>query len=110
MVFLSLIFNDEKLVHPIYCPNITSEEYTNNNQKSLPLIYIWNENLDTGSFTVSVNGYIVGYLLEAFCSRDNPDFKPMKDQIMAILSETTTNAIVSMCEQLRTLPSKLFTK
>lgn len=57
IAFFITIFNDEKLLHSTYCPHVTSDEYINNNHKNLPLIYIWNENLNTGSFIVSVNGY-----------------------------------------------------
>lgn len=104
---LSLVLNDKTLALPIFMPDIRTEEdaYNCNN---LPLIYIWNEDKNLGSFTVSVNGTIVRYLLESLVSCEHPQFVEFRDQIQQLLSDSSKKAILNRCKLTGLFPSDCF--
>lgn len=105
--FLSLILNNEKLSMPVYVHDIETEQDAEE-KEILPLIYLWNENRENNSFSLSVNGKIVGYLLEPFCSREHPQFAEIRDETMRVLSIASQKAVVSACEESGGFPSELF--
>ncbi len=106
--FFSLVVKDATLGDPRYCPNVKSEDYAHENQYHLHVTDIWNANLNTGAFSISINGFIVGSILESVCSRDNPNFQSIRDEIMSILSKLGTATVVEMCQQSGLPPSRLF--
>ncbi len=104
---LSLIINDQVLSNPVYLEEIKTE----NDGDALgiaPLVYIWNENREAGTFSVSVNGKAVAHLLESFVPRKHKGFTKMRDEAMLALSKTSKETIVSLCGQLGVYPSQLF--
>jgi hypothetical protein len=74
----------------------------------LPLIYIWNENRKLGSFTVSVNGSALGYLLEALVPRSNLSFIRIRDESISVIVGLSNKMIVSVCEKTGAFPSDIF--
>jgi hypothetical protein len=84
--FLSFISNNSKLSKPLYLKQIQSETDVNSLELT-PLIYVWNENRKTGSFTVSVNGKTVDYLLEGIVSKEHSQFNAIRDEAISALSK-----------------------
>lgn len=105
---LSLIYQDEGLSTPVYLPHIHSLQDIDDSAESLPLIYIWNENRKTGEFVVSINGSIIGDLVEEICNREESLFIQIRDETMAVLTTVTQGAILDMCKKTGCLPSDLF--
>jgi hypothetical protein len=104
---LSLILNDQALSNPVYIQDLQSAVDAEQ-QASLPLIYIWNEDRTCGSFTLSVNGTAVGSLLEVFCDRRDPKFVVRRDEIMKVLSTLSQQSVMNLCSKLSCMPSDIF--
>lgn len=104
---ISDLMSADGLATPVYRPDIVNESDAES-RKDLPLVYIWNEDPKTGSFSLSVNGNIVGYCLEAIVPRSDPMFARCRDRIMQTISDLTQSAVLSTCEKARCLPSHIF--
>lgn len=104
---LSFIINDEALSVPVYLEEIKSEQDADALGLT-PAVYVWNENRDTGSFTVSVNGKTIGHLLEGVVPREHSQFNAIRDEVMVALSISSKATIVSICERLGAFPSDIF--
>jgi hypothetical protein len=107
---LSEIFNNESIAKPVYCPEVQSEADARSMAESLPLIYIWNEDRNRGSFSISVNGRVVGSILERKVNRSSPSFGPIRDEVMQVLQQATQGSVVSACERIGALPSVVFAR
>lgn len=105
--FITLILNDERLMLPIYIPEfrlISDSEKLGIG----PLVYIWNVNHDTNSFSLSVNGNCVAHLLETFVSRDAPEFVEFRDKAMSAVSEASLPAVQRLVYESGLMPDVLF--
>ncbi|WP_254665187.1 hypothetical protein [Enterobacter sp. ku-bf2] len=61
--FIALTLSDEKLSMPVYLPGLRSEAECD--ELGLwPLIYIWNVDRTSGTFSLSDNGKAIAHLLE----------------------------------------------
>lgn len=105
---ISAIFNNESIAKPVYCPEVMSEADASSKADSLPLIYIWNEDKVKRSFSISVNGLIVGAILEQKVDRSDPSFVLIRDEVMQVLRNATQSAVVSACEHVGAMPSVVF--
>lgn len=105
--FVALLLNDEKLSMPVYLPEIRLVSDCDKLGIS-PLIYIWNVDHTTNSFSLSVNGKCVGYLLENFISRDDPSFIEIRDETMNIVSKLSLGAVQSTIRKTGLMPDILF--
>ena len=104
---LSFIFSNDRFLQPAYLREIKTENDANILGLT-PIVYIWNENRDTRSFTVSVNGKAIGHLLECVVPREHSQFNAIRDEAMNALSMASKASIVSACERLGTFPSDVF--
>jgi hypothetical protein len=105
---LQEIFDDERLSRLVFCKEVTSEADTEALAGSLPLIYIWNEDRQRGTFSISINGPILDGLIETLLPRDHPSFKRVRDEVTSVLAIATQRAVVSTCEKAGALPSDVF--
>ena len=108
VTLLSSIYSNHELTLPLYCDFIKSEKDADNLKDILPLIYIWNEDELNHTFSVSINGSIVGSLLETIMPRSNPKFNTIRDDAMTILKESIIPSIISTCEKFGATPSVVF--
>ena len=105
---LQNIYDNLDLSTPNYCAEVTSAEMAAQLSDSLPLIYLWNEDLNTGSFLLSINGALLAYLIEALIPRSDESFTTVLDSVTAILSASTRHSIVAACEKSGLPPSVVF--
>lgn len=105
---LAAIFSHETLSKPIYCSYVRSEADASRLSADLPLIYIWNEDRQCGSFSISVNGPIVGSILEQKVPRSDASFERIRDEAMRVIRDVSQGSVVSTCQKLGALPSDLF--
>ena len=107
---LSLVINDEYLSVPIYLHGINREEQAHALGTLYPLQYVWNEyKTDTGQlgFSFSINGAVVGSILEQMIPRTNANFTVIRDEIMSVLSRVGKETILAMVEKSSLPPSEL---
>ena len=78
----------------------------------LPLIYLWNEHLVNGDvrFSLSVNGPLVGAMLEAVIPRESPRFAPLRDNALETIRDISLRAVLETCSKTGMKPSELFSK
>ena len=104
---LSFIMNDKNLYLPVYVHGMSCE--ADGNLLGLyPLIYVWNENQDKGTYTVSINGRVVGHLLEGAVPREHSSFCAIRDEVMSALVQSASNSVASVCKASKKLPSDIF--
>lgn len=109
-MLLSIIFSDEYLSTPIYLHGFVDEDQSRNFGTLYPLKYVWNENLTEGGqlkFNFSVNGAVVGSMLEKMISRQSSEFEKIRDTIISLLCENGKKALIGTIEQLQLPPSKI---
>lgn len=105
--FIALTLSDEKLSMPVYLPGIRSEAECD--ELGLwPLIYIWNVDHATGTFSLSVNGKAIAYLLEPFVAREDPAYVEIRDEAMKVISEASMQSVLVMVENTGLMPDVLF--
>ena len=90
------------------CAEVTSEEVASELAHILPLLYIWNEAWPAGTFTLSVNGALLGYLMEALVPREDESFKFIFESVTAALSTAVRDSVIEVCEKAGMPPSLLF--
>lgn len=108
---LSKIINDDKLAQPIYINGMNSEEQSTLFGSYFPLQYIWNEHQrDDGKigFSFSLNGRVVGHILEEIIPRKSPDFIEVRDEILKVLHSLGIDATIRTLEKLSLKPSLAF--
>jgi hypothetical protein len=103
-ITLAAEVDDGKLLKPVYISWIKTEKDAETNSP-LPLIYLWNEDPQAGTFTVTVNGRQVASLLETLLPREHAEFVATRDNIMTVLAKSSTAAVVAACERTGLLPS-----
>ncbi len=96
--------------HPIYCPELKTEDDCARLQGTLPLVYIWNEDSSTGSCEISINGQIVGDTLEGYLPRSYPNFVFLRDTIMNTIKDLAIPSIMKVCGVTGSLPSVAFSE
>ncbi|MWT63473.1 hypothetical protein GP939_36840, partial [Escherichia coli] len=99
--------SDEKLSMPMYLPGIRSEAECDD-LGLWPLIYIWNVDRATGTFSLSVNGKAIAHLLEPFVPREDPAYVEIRDEAMKVISEASTQSVLAMVEKTALMPDVLF--
>ena len=105
--FVALLLNDEKLSMPVYLPEIRL--VSDGDKLGVgPLIYVWNVEHTTSSFSLSINGKCVGHLLETFISREDPAFVEIRDETMKIISEHSLRAVQATIRKTGVMPDVLF--
>ncbi|MBA0219742.1 hypothetical protein H4F33_17760 [Pectobacterium brasiliense] len=105
--FIALTLSDEKLSMPVYLPGILNEDDCEDIGPG-PLIYIWNVDRVAGTFSLSVNGKAIGYLLEPFVPRDNPAYVEIRDEAMKVIAEASTQSVLTTIEKTGLMPDILF--
>jgi hypothetical protein len=106
---LTVISNDTMLCTPVYLEEIESEHEVET-WEDAPLVYLWNEDRQTGSFSLSVNGKLVEERLETLVPREHEQFELIRDGVINAIAQTAQNSVVETCEQLGAYPSKIFGK
>ncbi|MDJ0036366.1 hypothetical protein QM637_11025 [Pantoea allii] len=105
--FIALTMSDEKLSMPVYLPGIRNEDDCENIGLG-PLIYIWNVDRAASTFSLSVNGKVIGHLLEPFVPRDNPAYVEIRDEAMKVIAEVSTQSVLKTIEKTGIMPDILF--
>jgi hypothetical protein len=93
---------------PFYCDDIKSEMQGQAAAEDLPLVYLWNENLTRGSYSLSINDGILGFLLETQLPRTDPDFNRVREYLSDTLATAMTNTVNKTCARYNAPPSRLF--
>jgi hypothetical protein len=104
------IWNDPRMYVPVYRFDIRSEAQANATP-GLPLMYIWNEMVEGGvlkGYSFSVNGSIVGALLEKRLPRSHPDFARLRNSIMETLRTSQSKVVMESCIEAQQRPSRLY--
>lgn len=105
---LQQVFKDDNLSRPRYCTEVKSECDANRLSDALPLIYIWNEDRIKGTFSISVNGGLLEFLLEAVVPRSSASFNKIRDEAISVISNASQTSVVSTCEKLGAFASDIF--
>ncbi|NBJ33113.1 hypothetical protein GE191_05420 [Serratia fonticola] len=105
--FITLTLSDEKLSMPVYLPGIRNEDDCEDIGLA-PLIYIWNVDRAAGTFSLSVNGKAIAHLLEPFVPRDNPAYVEIRDEVMKVIAEVSTQSVLATIEKTGLMPDVLF--
>lgn len=101
------ILNDEKLSTPVYLGQLKTEQDAET-LDLFPIVYIWNENKEAGTFSVSINGKAVGHILEGAMPRKSPFFDTVRDTVMKNLSQVSQATIIETCQEIGAVPSDIF--
>ena len=104
---LAEISQDTVLCTPVYLPGIASEE-EGEIMENAPLVFLWNEDRDTGGFHLSVNSRIVEQYLLKKLPQDHEQFDIVREGIMNAIAQTAQSSVVKLCEELGAYPSQLF--
>lgn len=72
------------------------------------VIYIWNVDRAAGSFSLSVNGKAIAQLLETFVSHKDPAYVEIRDEAMKMISEASTQSVLSTIEKTALMSDILF--
>ncbi|HCT9254213.1 TPA: hypothetical protein OUB85_000758 [Enterobacter hormaechei] len=105
--FIALTLSDEKLSMPVYLPGIRSEAECDE-MGLWPLIYIWNVDRATGTFSLSVNGKAIAHLLEPLVPREDPAYVEIRDEAMKVITESSTRSVLATVEKTGLMPDVLF--
>ena len=73
-----------------------------------PLIYIWNVDRATSTFSLSVNGKAIAHLLEPFVTREDPAYVEIRDEAMKAISRASTQFVLATVEKTGLMPDVLF--
>ena len=107
---LSTIINDKYLSTPIYIHGISTEEQDSEFGDLYPLQYVWNEyETDEGhlGFSFSINGKVIGSMLEPLIPRTDLRFPEIRDEVMSVLSKVGKDALSQIIERSLLPPSKM---
>ena len=106
---LSDISNDTALCTPVYIDGISSEEEVETIDNA-PLVFLWDEDRESGGFHLSVNSKLVGNRLAEAMPREHEQFELIREGVMKAIAQTAQASVVKLCEQLGAYPSQLFGK
>ncbi len=102
------VLTNSTLSTPVYCADVHTEADATRLADTLPLIYLWNEDRAHGTFSISVNGSVVGLLLEPLVARSEPAFARIRDAVCAGISSAARRAVVDACQRAELPPSVVF--
>ncbi|CAP57805.1 hypothetical protein GDI3862 [Gluconacetobacter diazotrophicus PA1 5] len=71
---------------------------------------MWGETVDAdgnSGFSLSVNGNIVGRMLEEYMPRSHPEFPDVRDHIIGLISRVQRDVVISMCQKFRCTPRQI---
>jgi hypothetical protein len=110
---LSVVLNDPNIHTPVYLDFLHTEQECESFMNSIdsnPLVYIWNENKELGTYSVSVSGKEVKYWLEKLnlVKQDHPQFNEIRDEAMLVISKVSDQAINSVCSKSGLFPSDIY--
>ena len=105
---LSLILSDEKLTEPVYIEEVHTELECNNYPHQLPLFYVWNDRQQNECIRISLNGKIIGGIIEFFLERDNPIFAKIRDEVSSVLLEVSRKLISEILHSTTASPKEVF--
>ncbi|MFT0533163.1 hypothetical protein ACMHYJ_10120 [Castellaniella hirudinis] len=106
--FLTLAAADPgNLLKPRYVGWLRDEAHAAACRDQLPMLYVWNEDAGAGTFSYTVNGTVVGFLLEALLPREHPQFVEVRDELMRVLKDVTMDAMVYTCKEVGLMPSQV---
>lgn len=108
---LSIVLNDTKFLGPAYIHGMNNEKQAELFGNTFPLQYIWNENRTSEgnlSFSFSINGSVIGRILEQFIPRTNPDFNETRDEILHLLHSMGLKVTQKIISSAQAKPSKIF--
>ena len=106
---LSDISNDTVLCTPVYLMDVDSEEEVEAIDNA-PLVFLWNEDRESGGFHLSVNSRIVEERLAKMLPREHEQFELIREGVMKAIAQTAQASVVELCEQLGAYPSQVFGK
>ena len=106
---LTEISNDTDLCTPVYFSDVVSEEEVET-MDNAPLVFLWDEDRDSGGFHLSVNSRIVEEHLAKMIPRDHEQFELIREGVMKAIAQTAQSSVVKLCEQLGAYPSQVFGK
>ena len=109
MQLLTEISNDTDLCTPVYLTDVSSEDEVEK-MDNAPLVFLWNEDQDSGGFHLSVNSRIVEDRLAVKIPREHERFKLIREGVMKAIAQTAQSSVVKLCEQLGAYPSQIFGK
>lgn len=104
------VWSDVRLYVPVYRFDIKTEEEANS-KDGLPLMYIWNEKIKDGvltGFSFSINGSIIGSMLEKFLPRSHSEFIRVRDLIIGGIQSSQNKVVMDNCMKARKRPSDLY--
>ena len=81
---------------PVYRDDIKSEDDI---KGFYPLVYVWNENRETSTFTVSINVATIIYLLETVVPRDHKQFGIIKDKLIQKLKASSEKMVSALAKK-----------
>lgn len=90
--FITNLMSDKELIAPVHLPFLKTE--ADAEQLGLaPMVYIWNIDPESQTYSLSVNGKCVGHLLEAYIRRSDPKFEVVRDEAMQIIKKRSIAVI-----------------
>jgi hypothetical protein len=102
------IFQDQFLSTPVYRADLITDDDVREKISSLPLIYIWNEDQKSGTFTITINVIKIEELLERHVGRTDARFVQYRDQVSTFVTSIVNQTVVETCQRTRQFPSSLF--
>ncbi len=102
------IFRDKSICTPVYRADLMTDDDVRAKIAGLPMVYIWKEDRESGSCTVSVNGVKVEEMLEGHVDRSDDQFPRYRDEISAFVAGVSNESVAETCQRLRRFPSELF--
>ncbi len=108
---LCMIIMDPKFEEPVYVNGMSNKEQAEFFGKIFPLQYIWNEYRTPEGhvgFNYSINGSVIGCILEDFISRFNSNFIKARDQIIYALHSSGLKEAQRIILSSQQRPSEVF--
>jgi len=102
------IFQDRSLSTPVYRADLVTDNDIREKISSLPLIYIWNEDSELGTFIVSVNEVKIEEMLERQVDRSDALFAQYRDRISILVTSIVNQTVAETVRRMRLFPSSLF--
>lgn len=99
--------NPGDLMKPRYVGWLRDEAHADACSDQLPMLYVWNEDTQAGTFSYTVNGSLVSSLLETLLPREHPQFAAVRDELMRVLKEVTLDAMLHGCSEVGLMPSQV---
>lgn len=106
---LSVIINDDYLSKPVFVNGIYNRDEDHQFGTLYPLTYVWNEQInDAGdmTFSISINGRVVGSMLQKIVPRSNDSFTIIRDELMRVLNQIGKKIVLEFSEKMSLYPSE----